>query len=193
MVLNILLHYIVHPKAIINKLYCLQMSRKFNTKKLYFSSRMRKLEGIEHISVGEGCTFGKNAIVTAIDNYHVYKYNPHIKIGRKCNFGDWIHISAINDIEIGDGVLTGRFVTINDNSHGYTIKQNLENPPIDRQLTSKGSIIIGNNVWIGDKVSILGGVTIGNGSIIGANSVVTKDIPPSCVAVGIPAKVIKVM
>ena len=52
-------------------------------------------------------------------------------------------------------------------------------------------MIIGKNVWVGEKVTVLPGVHIGEGSIIGANSVVTHDIPPYSIAVGIPAKVIK--
>ena len=56
---------------------------------------------------------------------------------------------------------------------------------------SKGDVIIGKNVWIGDKVTILPNVKIGDGVVIGANSVVTKDIPPCSVVAGNPAKIIK--
>jgi acetyltransferase-like isoleucine patch superfamily enzyme len=63
--------------------------------------------------------------------------------------------------------------------------------PTERKVISKGAVIIGENVWIGDKVTILPGVEIGNGVVIGANSVVTKDIPSYCVVGGNPAKVIK--
>lgn len=58
------------------------------------------------------------------------------------------------------------------------------------EFKQKKPSIIGDNVWIGAKSIVLTGVTIGEGAIIGANSVVTKDIPPYCVAVGSPAKVI---
>lgn len=58
--------------------------------------------------------------------------------------------------------------------------------------TSSG-IIIGDKVWIGDKVIIARGVIIGNGVIIGSNSVVTKDIPSNAIAVGAPAKVVKLL
>lgn len=64
-------------------------------------------------------------------------------------------------------------------------------PPLFRPLFSKGPVIIGKNVWIGDKATILPGVTIGDGSIIGANSVVTKDVPAYSVVAGNPAKIIK--
>lgn len=62
--------------------------------------------------------------------------------------------------------------------------------PLCRPVTSNGPIVIGKNVWCGEKATILSGVTIGDGAIIGANSVVTKDVPPFSIAAGSPAKVI---
>ena len=62
--------------------------------------------------------------------------------------------------------------------------------PKDRTIYSS-PVIIKKNVWLGEHVSVLMGVTIGEGSIIGANSVVSKDIPAYTIAVGVPAKVIK--
>ena len=87
--------------------------------------------------------------------------------------------------------MTGRWVTITDNGHGKTDFDNLKIQPDKRKLYTKGPVVIGNNVWMGDKVTILPGVTIGNGSVIAANSVVTKDIPSFSVAAGNPAKIIK--
>lgn len=82
-------------------------------------------------------------------------------------------------------------MTITDNSHGNTDIDNLKLKPIDRKIFSKGPVIIGNNVWIGDKATILPNVTIGDGAVIAANAVVTKDVPAYCVAAGNPAKIIK--
>lgn len=98
----------------------------------------------------------------------------------------------MNNITIGDGLLTGRFVFIGDHNHGKcNSRDEMLIPPFDRKLYSKGAISIGNNVWLGDKVAVLAGVTIGDGSIIGANSVVAKDIPAYCIAAGNPARIIK--
>lgn len=117
----------------------------------------------------------------------------NIKIGNEVSIGEYCHLTAARCIEIGNGVLTGRFVLISDNSHGCTDEANVDIIPLQRNVTSKGGIIIGRNVWIGDKVSILQNVTIGEGCIIAANAVVTKSIPAFCVVAGNPAKIIKTM
>lgn len=117
-------------------------------------------------------------------------YHPEIRIGSNTYIGDYTQISAANQVVIGDGVLTGRYVYISDNNHGKTDAANLQKKPVDRTLFIKGPVHIGNNVWIGDKVSILSGVTIGDGAVIAANAVVTKDVPPYCVVGGVPARII---
>lgn len=122
------------------------------------------------------------------DNEH---YEPEILIGNDCNFGEFCHISAINKITIGNGLLTGRFVYIGDNAHGGLSEEESTIPPVKRCLKSKGEIRIGNNVWVGDKATILGGVLIGDNVIIAANSVVTKNVPSNCIVAGAPAKIIK--
>lgn len=114
-----------------------------------------------------------------------------IQIGNNCTFGAYNHITSINSIVIGDGCLTGKWVTITDNAHGKTDYDNLLIPPSERKLYSNGPVVIGKNVWIGDKVTILPNVSIGDGAVIAANAVVTKDIPPYCVVAGVPARIIK--
>ena len=113
--------------------------------------------------------------------------------GENVKINDDVHIGCINKIEIGNNVLIGSKVMIIDHQHGsYAGKyqDSPRNPPDNRKLDSK-PIKIEENVWISEFVSIMPGVTIGQGSIIGANSVVTKDIPANCIAVGNPCKVIK--
>lgn len=121
------------------------------------------------------------------------KEDPTITIGNHCSIGEYNHITAANKITIGDGLLTGHFVYIGDNSHGDLSWEEASIAPVKRQLKSKGRIVIGKNVWLGDRVSILGGVTIGDNVIVGANAVVTHDLPSNCVAVGMPARVIKTL
>lgn len=92
---------------------------------------------------------------------------------------------------IGEFCLTGKWVTITDNSHGETDYDSLLLPPKQRKITTKGPVVIGRNVWIGDKATILPGVTIGDGAVIAASAVVTKVVPAYSVVGGNPAKIIK--
>lgn len=164
--------------------------------------QFRKAEGVffesdvithdpQCISIGDGSYFCHHAILTAWCEYQGQVFQPDIHIGKRAYVGEYSHITAINRISIGDNLLTGRWVTITDNGHGDSDYESLLIPPIDRQLCSKGGITIGNNVWIGDKATILAGVTIGDGAIIAANAVVTKDVPAYSIAAGNPAKIIK--
>lgn len=150
-----------------------------------------ELKGGDRISIGAKTYFHPYLELCAWKSYQGDKFNPYIKIGNGCSFGSYNHISCVNRIIIGDNFLSGRSVSIVDNNHGDTSISSLFIPPLNRHLTSKGPIIIGNNVWVGDKCTILGGVKIGDGVVIAANSTVTKDIPSYCVAAGNPAIIIK--
>lgn len=152
-----------------------------------------KLEGdaLDCIHIGSHTTIQEHSVIGCRRSYGSQKFMPEIKIGEYCDIGAYCHITAINGINIGDGLLTGRYVYIGDNSHGGLSLEEAELRPGKRELRSKGMITIGKNVWLGDKVTILSGVSIGNNVIIAANSVVTHDVPSNCIAAGVPAKVIK--
>lgn len=152
--------------------------------------RVGMLRGIDKVSIGHSCHFGSYFFLTAWPTQQYASRDVIIRIGNNCCFGAWNNITGINHIEIGDGCLTGKWVTISDNSHGDTNKASLLTQPNLRPLISKGRIVIGKNVWIGEKATILPGVTIGEGAVIGANTVVNKDVPAYCVAVGNPMRII---
>lgn len=174
-----------------NKIYSYKYCIKINCKNVSFKKDINSIVGEKYIEIGSGTRFGRQVVLTAWDAYEDQKFYPSVLIGMNCNFGDYLHLTCINKIVIGNGVLTGRWVTISDNSHGETNYDSLQIPPVQRKLISKGVVYIGNNVWVGDKATILSGIKIGDGSVIAANAVVTKDIPPYSVAAGNPAKVIK--
>lgn len=167
------------------------MCSKLNINGCYFRYPINSIHGIKHIKISDGCYFGKLCVISAWSKFNNKQYNPLISIGNNTRCGDYLHITCINKIKIGSNVLMGRWVTISDNSHGQNISNETGLPPNDRDLYSKGPVIIEDNVWIGDKVTILAGVTIGKGSIVGANSVVTKNVAPTCIVAGNPAKLIK--
>ncbi|MBD5331350.1 MAG: acyltransferase [Bacteroides sp.] len=178
-------------KRIRIKLYSSFYSYIFHTEKLSICYPINRIKGEQYFLVGKNCSFGIYTVLTAWDKYDAHIFHPSVKIGNNCSFGDFLHLTCCNSISIGNNVLTGRWVTITDNSHGYTDYQSLRISPIHRKLISPGAIQIGDNVWIGDKVTILPNVEIGEGCIIGANAVVTNNIPPYSVVGGNPAKVIK--
>ena len=149
------------------------------------------LHDMENISIGENCGFADFIFLTAWKEYQGEHFTPELTIGNNGSFGAFNHITCSNKVQIADNCLTGKWVTISDNNHGTTDFDTLHEAPIKRKLYTKGPVIIGNNVWIGDKATILGGVTIGDGAVIAANSVVTKDVPAYSVVGGNPARVIK--
>lgn len=147
-------------------------------------------KGMDNISIGDDFYSGPNLTIEAWKSYQNDDFSPEIKIGNGVSLLNDCQISCSNKICIGNNVLIGRYVFITDNYHGKSSSEDLMIPPGRRRLYSKGPVVIEDNVWIGRGVSILSGVTIGHSSVVGANSVVTHDIPPNCLAVGSPAKVI---
>ncbi len=151
------------------------------------------LVGEDCISIGEQCYIGKDVQLTATKQFEDQTFDPIISVGDNCSIGDYSHITAINEIRLGNNVRMGKNILITDNSHGASVREMLDTAPNYRPLVSKGPVIIDDNVWIGTKSCIMPNVKIGRCAIIGAGSVVTKDIPPYAVATGVPAKVVKIM
>lgn len=110
-----------------------------------------------------------------------------LSIAKGTRIGHFAHIVCLNKILIKDNVLIADKVYISDNTHGY---EDIETPIKNQPIKFVGEVEIGENSWIGENVCILG-CKIGRNSVIGANSVVTRDIASYCVAVGSPAKVVK--
>jgi len=143
------------------------------------------------ITIGDHTSIQSHSILGCHVKYLEQRFSPIIVIGKNCKIGEYCHITSCYKIVIGDGLLTGRFVTITDNAHGEGSKSEYIISPYERTLHSKGEIIIGKNVWIGDKVTILPNVHIGNNVIVAANAVVNSDVPENCVVAGIPARIVR--
>ena len=148
------------------------------------------IRGRKNIHIGKAFTAG---IAVRLDAFSSTD-KLILVFGNNVQLNDYVHIAAIEHIEIGDHTLLASRVFISDHNHGcYDIKD--ENsapdiPPIDRPLISN-PVKIGSNVWIGEQVCVLPGVTIGDGAIVGAGSIVTKDVPARSIVAGNPARVIR--
>lgn len=151
----------------------------------------RNLKGAEYISIGDNSYIGTLVTLTAWDSFGNQRFSPSITIGNNSCIADFSHVTCIDRISIGNNVLTGKNVLITDNAHGAPEADLASIPPVQRPLYSKGPVVIEDNVWIGEKASIMPGVTIGYGAIVAANAVVTHDVPPMAVVAGAPAKIIK--
>ena len=149
----------------------------------------------KNIYIGKKCTLkgGKNIILedsAVVRPYtQIWSGGGTIRIGKGSEIGERCRISITNSLVIGEKVLFSPNVYITDCDHEY---RNLEIPVIDQGIVQRGQrVFIGKASYIGINTVIVGNVEIGKHCVIGANSVVTKDLPDYCVAVGSPAKVIK--
>lgn len=137
-----------------------------------------------NLTTGIGCRFEACPITNIVS----------LKFGKNIQLNDYVHITAMKNVTIGDNVLMASKIYISDCSHGsYSgdiYDSNPLVPPNERPLFSK-EVIIEDNVWLGEFVSVLPGVTIGKGTVVGANSVVSRSLPRYVIAVGSPACPIK--
>ena len=142
----------------------------------------------QYISIGEDTLIGPGVALSAgmVPGQECIT-NPVVSIGDRCLIGKGSGIVGHFSITIGNDVWTGHHVYITDQNHGYEDVS----VPISRQSQPERAVIIGDGSWLGHGSIILPGVTIGEHVVIGANSVVTKNIPSFSVAVGSPARVIR--
>jgi len=151
------------------------------------------ITGAEFMSIGNNFRCFKRIRLEAYSKHLEFSFKPDIHIGNDVSINYDCHIACINKIFIGDNVLIASKVFITDHYHGEINARAMLTPPSLRKLYSPGEVYIEDNVFIGEGVSIMPNVHIGKNSVIGANSVVTRNLPPNSVAVGVPAKVIKVL
>lgn len=142
----------------------------------------------EYISIGSHTLIGPGVSLSAgMVPGQKCLTNPVVSIGDRCLIGKGSGIVGHFSITIGNDVWTGHHVYITDQNHGY---ENIE-IPISQQSQPERPVVIGDGSWLGFGTVVLPGVTIGKHVVIGANSVVTHDIPDYSVAVGAPAQVVK--
>lgn len=111
-----------------------------------------------------------------------------IFIEQGSNINSYTRIESMNCVHIGKKVLIGPNVYISDRSHSY---KDVTIPVMEQGYFSRGKVNIGSGTWLGIHAAVIGNVHIGENCVIGANCVVTKDIPSYSVVVGNPGKIIK--
>ncbi len=148
-------------------------------------------QGVYLHALPTGITIGDGTFVMHHTMLHVFNFRnlPHagITIGDNCFIGEFNVVRGQGGVHIGNDVYTGPMVQIVAVNHVY---DDPDRPIREQGITAQG-IVIEDDVWIGAGVTVVDGVSIGRGSIIGAGSVVTTNIPPYNIAVGIPAKPVK--
>lgn len=173
-------------------IYSVLRSRIFIDRKLKYFNFPIIIKGRKFIDFGDYLSAGYYC------RFEVYPKDgdkrKRLIFGKNVQLNDFVHISAIEKVEIGDNCLMASHIYISDNSHGrYEGLPTDSSPyisPEEREYIT-APVKIGKNVWIGEGVIIMPGVTIGDGCVIGAHSVVNKDVPSNTIAVGIPARIVK--
>jgi len=137
------------------------------------------VSGTANIILGKRCRLGMDVELRTVEG-------GRIQIGEDTRLNRGCTLTSYAQISIGDFTIIGEYVSIRDANHGLK-----RGEPMRYQPHTCEPILIGRDVWIGRGSCILPGVTIGEGAVIGANSVVTRDVPDFAIAAGVPAKVIK--
>lgn len=142
------------------------------------------IERHSQIEIGKHCNFDKRTIFRVFNQDDI---KSKIIIGNNfCGEND-LRILCCGNVKIGDNVSCAGGTFITSENHGL----DPNSPSFNDNKLECADVLIEDGVWIGEKVIILPGVTIGKKSVVGAGSVVTKSIPPYCIAVGNPAKIMK--
>lgn len=167
--------------ALLRFIYFSQTIKGLNISRVSFIGSKVKIS-----CLGSGMIRCKASI--RMDDYSELISKGNLQIGNHFVLNKYSRVICHERIEIGNDVVIARFVSILDHDHDYSIDKN-------GQLFFDGyktaPVKIGNNVWIGDKVTICKGVQLGNNVIVAANSVVTKSFPSNCIIGGVTAKIIK--
>jgi len=135
--------------------------------------------GCGDVVLGEGVSFNGTVVPVELVTYD----SGRIEIGDHTFINYGSSIAARNSVKIGSHCFFGHYTFVMDNDQHDIVKHT--------ELPRSEPVIIEDHVWIGSKAVILPGVRIGNRAVIGAGSIVTKDVPPRCVAAGNPARVIR--
>jgi len=166
--------------------------RWYNAPKIHFGQFLKLGDHVYLNALGkQGIHIGNRVGIGAFSRLVVSTSLQHpgefIKIGHQVGIGEYAYLGGGGGLEIGDDCIIGQYFSCHPENH---IAQDLSTAIRHQGVTRQG-IKIGNNCWIGSKVTILDGVEIGEGSIVAAGAVVTRSFPSHSVIGGVPAKILK--
>ncbi len=150
--------------------------------RIFKYTRLNATPGGASIWIGNHVVLERGIELNTVPDYE----GCRIEVGDRTYLGPFTCIAGPGSITIGQDCLIAGQVGMYANNHNFSDPDLL----IQEQGITRKGICVEDNCWIGAGVKVLDGVTIGRGSVIGANAVVTRDIPPYSVAVGVPARVI---
>lgn len=145
-----------------------------------------RILGKKNIYIGNQVRILNGARIEAISEYAGKKLTPKLVIGDRTSIEQCCHIIAAGELVIGQDCVFSAFVYIADCNHQYIPGIRINDTELEVKKTK-----IGNGVFIGIGARILPGATLGDGCVIGANAVVTHDVPAGAVVAGVPARIIK--
>jgi acetyltransferase-like isoleucine patch superfamily enzyme len=145
-----------------------------------------RVSGESRIAIGDNVFLGSDCWMQTLPDGE--NRSVAISIGNGTKMSGMCVISAVREVRLEPEVLLARNVYISDHSHKYA---DTDRPILAQGVDKIRPVLIKRGAWLGENVVICPGVTVGAGSVIGANSVVNRDVPDYSVAVGSPAKVVR--
>ncbi|WP_346386496.1 acyltransferase [Nocardioides sp.] len=139
----------------------------------------------EGVVLGPGSRIGDYSTITCTS--HVTRLGKGVSIGARTGFGDYCHFGSSGGIVIGDDVLGGSYVSFHSQDHVFSDPHAL----IRDQGVTEGGIMIGDNCWIGAKVTFLDGAKVGSHSVVAAGAVVKGKFPDHSLIGGVPARLLR--
>lgn len=139
----------------------------------------------EKIKLGNNVKIG--AYSHLLSTSHFSKFGKGLKIGNNSAIGDFTHFGAPGGIKIGNDVIMGSYISFHSENHNFLDTSTL----IREQGTTSKGITLGNNIWVGAKVTFLDGCSVGDNSVVAAGAVVIGEFPSNSVIGGVPAKILK--
>jgi acetyltransferase-like isoleucine patch superfamily enzyme len=191
---------------IFNRLIMMLRGLVKTRRKIFFGKGVQVLN-VRNFKFGNACTVEKQVLIdcfaqkkivfgdvvkigaftTISTTSHLSKYGIGIEIGNNSAVGEYSYFGCSGGIKIGNDVIMGQYISFHSENHNFTDNSKLIR---EQGVTSKG-IELGNNIWVGSKVTFLDGCKVADNSVVAAGAVVSEAFPKNVVIGGVPAKIIK--